>query len=86
MALIRRARADDAAGIAQVHVASWRSTYPGMVPDSYLLGLSTDAYTERWRAILSDHGRIHASFVVIFLSVDEIFSISLEPLVESVIF
>ena len=29
---------------------------------------------------------IHASFVVIFLSVDEIFSISLEPLVESVIF
>jgi len=45
MALIRRARADDAAGIAQVHVASWRSTYPGMVPDSYLLGLSTDAYT-----------------------------------------
>ena len=50
MALIRRARAEDAAGIAQVHVASWRSTYPGMVPDSYLIGLSTEAYAERWRA------------------------------------
>jgi ribosomal protein S18 acetylase RimI-like enzyme len=33
---IRRARPTDAAAIAAVHVAAWRSTYPGILPDAYL--------------------------------------------------
>ncbi len=37
---IRRARPSDAAAIGSVHVAAWRSTYPGILPDDYLAGLS----------------------------------------------
>ncbi|WP_051511475.1 GNAT family N-acetyltransferase [Skermanella stibiiresistens] len=65
MALIRRARVEDAAGIAATHVDSWRTTYPDMVPDSYLLGMSESAYTRRWSAILADRARIHGSFVAV---------------------
>ena len=54
MALIRRARAADAAAIGRVNVESWRTSYPGLVPDSYLLGLSEEASAGRWRAQLSN--------------------------------
>jgi ribosomal protein S18 acetylase RimI-like enzyme len=37
---IRPARPSDAAAIAAVHVAAWRSAYPGILPDAYLAGLS----------------------------------------------
>lgn len=37
---IRKAALKDAAGIAEVHVDSWRTTYKGIVPDTYLDGLS----------------------------------------------
>lgn len=37
---IRKAHPDHAEAIARVHVASWRSTYPGILPDAYLAGLS----------------------------------------------
>jgi ribosomal protein S18 acetylase RimI-like enzyme len=37
---IRRARAADAPGIGAVHVACWRSTYPGVLPDQFLTRLS----------------------------------------------
>ena len=40
MIAIRRARPADAMAIAAVHVAAWRSTYPGILPDSYLAKLS----------------------------------------------
>jgi GNAT superfamily N-acetyltransferase len=63
MALIRPARPGDAAGIAQVHVASWRTTYPGMVPDRYLLDLSVPIYTERWKSLLTDWSGVRGSFV-----------------------
>ncbi len=33
---IRSGSRDDAPGIARVHVASWRSGYAGVVPDSVL--------------------------------------------------
>ncbi len=51
--LIRPATVADAAGIAHVHVESWRSTYPGMLPDRYLVGLSTASHERRWRGLLS---------------------------------
>jgi ribosomal protein S18 acetylase RimI-like enzyme len=37
---VRRARTGDAGAIGAVHVAAWRSTYPGILPDAYLAGLS----------------------------------------------
>jgi len=37
---IRRARPSDAIAIGAVHVAAWRSAYPGILPDSYLSRLS----------------------------------------------
>ena len=46
MTEIRRARPSDARPIAQVHVAAWRSTYAGILPDRSLTGLScTDCAT-----------------------------------------
>ena len=38
--LVRPARPDDAAGIAGVHVAAWRSAYAGILPDAFLAGMS----------------------------------------------
>jgi ribosomal protein S18 acetylase RimI-like enzyme len=37
---LRRARLSDAAAIGAVHVAAWRSAYPGLLPEAYLAGMS----------------------------------------------
>jgi len=47
--LIRRATGDDGSAVAGVRVASWRSTYRGIVPDSYLDKMSSNE--EHWRRI-----------------------------------
>lgn len=39
---IRAATPDDARAIAEVHVASWRHAYRGLLPDDYLETLSVD--------------------------------------------
>lgn len=62
--LIRSALPADAAGIAAVHVDSWRSTYAGMLPDEYLIGLSVDTHARRWRALLSSGPRGRRTYVV----------------------
>lgn len=49
MTTIRKAEARDAEQIARVHVATWRSTYPGQLPDSILVGLSEQRHAEMWR-------------------------------------
>ncbi|MGQ0677457.1 MAG: GNAT family N-acetyltransferase [Rhodospirillales bacterium] len=49
MILIRKAVAEDAEAIARVHVATWRSTYPGLIPDSILVGLNEERHTQMWR-------------------------------------
>lgn len=43
---IRSATPADAAGIAAVHVASWLTTYRGIVPDAYLSTLSVEQRAE----------------------------------------
>lgn len=50
---IRPATVEDAPALAQVHVATWRTTYRGLVPDAYLDSLSVAERTERWRGRLS---------------------------------
>eukprot|EP01037_Dinobryon_pediforme_P010962 gene10963-11043_t len=37
---VRRAMMSDATAIGAVHVAAWRSTYPGILPEAYLARLS----------------------------------------------
>jgi ribosomal protein S18 acetylase RimI-like enzyme len=57
MILIRKAEPKDAAGIARVHVESWRSTYQGIVPDAYLDCLDEAERAEHWRDLL-EHGML----------------------------
>lgn len=50
MIAVRRARPSDAPLIGAVHVAAWRSAYPGILPEAYLAGLSVTrqaAYYDR---------------------------------------
>jgi ribosomal protein S18 acetylase RimI-like enzyme len=54
---VRRAVATDAPSIGAVHVATWRSTYPGILPETYLTRMSARkeaAYYEA--AIRADAG------------------------------
>lgn len=52
--MVRPAVLDDAAAIARVHVASWRTTYGGLLPDDFLSSLSEESYTDRWRRVMGD--------------------------------
>lgn len=52
--LVRPAEVDDAAAIARVHVASWRTTYRELLPVDFLASLDEAGYEERWRRILED--------------------------------
>lgn len=45
---IREATTADIPGIAKVHVASWQTTYRGMMPESYLAGLSVEESERNW--------------------------------------
>ena len=46
---IDAARLDDARGIAEVHVRTWQTAYPGIVPREYLDSLSIDKHETMWR-------------------------------------
>ncbi|MHB8612209.1 MAG: GNAT family N-acetyltransferase [Candidatus Dormibacteraceae bacterium] len=50
--MVRQATPEDAAGIACVHVATWRTTYRDLLPDDLLASLSEEHYTERWRRVI----------------------------------
>ena len=60
--MVRPAALDDAAAISRVHVASWRTTYRGMLPDDFLASLSEEPYADRWRRVIGD--RLSRVFVV----------------------
>jgi GNAT superfamily N-acetyltransferase len=45
---VREASVVDAAAIAHVHVASWKTTYPGIVPDAYIDSLNQEERTGKW--------------------------------------
>lgn len=49
---VRRARPEEALAIARVHVASWRASYRGIVPDAFLDGLSAEGRLPRWQQAL----------------------------------
>ena len=39
----------DAAELGEVHVASWRQTYPGLLPQTYLAAMNPHLHARRWR-------------------------------------
>jgi ribosomal protein S18 acetylase RimI-like enzyme len=52
MISIRRARPSDAIAIGAVHVAAWRSTYPGILPDGFLARLSVPRQAAHYDAAI----------------------------------
>jgi len=56
---LRRAEPDDAQGIAEVHVGTWRDAYRGLVPDELLAALSVERRKGFWQReielAVSDH-------------------------------
>jgi ribosomal protein S18 acetylase RimI-like enzyme len=60
---VRRARPDDAPGIAAVHVEAWRSAYAGILDDSYLASLSETHLAAFYQRAILDRREGHAVFV-----------------------
>lgn len=54
--LVREANSEDASDIARVHVASWRATYPGIVPGQVLERLSIERREAYWRETAANPG------------------------------
>ena len=52
--MVRPAVLDDAAAIARVHVATWRTTYRGLLPDDFLASLGEEQYAERWKRVIRE--------------------------------
>ena len=65
MIAIRRARASDAAAIAALHVAVWRSAYAGILPDAYLAGLSATRLAAAYQRDMFDRRGGYAVFVAV---------------------
>jgi hypothetical protein len=55
---IRSAVPQDATRIAEVHVASWRVAYRGLMPDNLLQQLDAESRANVWRELLENpqHG------------------------------
>lgn len=51
---VRPATVRDAPDVARIHVETWRQAYKGIVPDSYLDGLSVERRAEFWGKTLSE--------------------------------
>jgi RimJ/RimL family protein N-acetyltransferase len=50
--VIDRGRPEDAAALAEVHVASWRQAYAGLLPESFLAALDPADRVAGWEARL----------------------------------
>lgn len=49
MPSIREATRDDCGAIGEAHVAAWRETYAGLLPDAALAALSPERRADTWR-------------------------------------
>jgi ribosomal protein S18 acetylase RimI-like enzyme len=54
MLILRPATPSDADDIGRVHVQVWRETYPGIVPQKVLDGMSVEQRTNRWRKVIAN--------------------------------
>ncbi len=62
---VRSAVATDAPAIAEVHVASWRAAYRGLLPDEYLASRTVEVRTRQWDAVFADPDRGHILVAVL---------------------
>ena len=51
---VRRAGITDAPAVAEIYVETWREAYPGMLPDTVLLGMSREHQRRAWRHSICD--------------------------------
>ncbi|MFS8640077.1 MAG: GNAT family N-acetyltransferase [Symbiobacteriaceae bacterium] len=64
--VIRNARPGDAPAIARVQVATWRSTYRGIIPDEYLDTMEEEPRAAWWRDVIArDSGASDQAFIVV---------------------
>jgi ribosomal protein S18 acetylase RimI-like enzyme len=63
METIRIATIEDARELADMHVASWRETYAGILPDAMLSALSVEGRTAMWEGILRDPEKADSTVV-----------------------
>lgn len=68
----REAKLGDLAALGELHVASWRESYAGLLPDSLLDGLSAEARSAMWSAVLSDPEAFGGTTVFVAESAGEI--------------
>ena len=61
MIALRRARVADAPAIGAVHVAAWRSAYPGILPDSVLTRLSVSRQAAQYDAAIRAGALVHVA-------------------------
>jgi ribosomal protein S18 acetylase RimI-like enzyme len=66
---IASASPEDCRSVAELHVASWRAAYAGILSDEYLAGLSVEGRERSWLQVLAEAqsellvGRVGASLV-----------------------
>ena len=51
---VRPARLEDARRLGEIHVETWRATYPGVMPQEVLDGLSVDDRERDWQEWIPD--------------------------------
>lgn len=61
---IIRAQVGDAHAIAKVHVASWRTTYRGIIDDTLLEKLSISNREKQWKKILEENNGLNSCWIV----------------------
>ena len=55
--LIRRVEVSDADEVGRLHAEVWRETYPGILSDELISGISTEERVGRWRQIVVNRGQ-----------------------------
>lgn len=60
---IRKAREEDAAKIARVHVESWQETYKGLIDQDYLDSLKIDNRERMWKETLANRQKEQPVFI-----------------------
>jgi GNAT superfamily N-acetyltransferase len=60
---IRPATPQDSRGIASVRIDAWRSTYRGLIPDTYLDGMQLEQSTALWDRVLTAGANTTSVFV-----------------------
>ena len=65
VAQIRIATPDDARALGVMHVASWRETYAGLLPDKMLSTLSVDTRAATWAEIMQEPATARSTVIFV---------------------